>query len=270
MKIKQDYFISHANADKSTYIQPLAECLTERGVTFWLDNLEISWGDSLALKINEGLSESRYIILCLSKAFLARPWPEAELNAAFSLQTNVRQKKVLPLILNSKGRILKRYPLIAGLVYRDYADGPQKIADELAKLAKKRVVPDGFVHVMIESIHTGHLSNLVVSPRASVKWLAEQAKHAVGLEDCLDTGGPKFPIRWVLVDANAETEWDVVLEAVSYRMNRILAIVKTNDGIKFSSVLDQHRLEDIGVYNDIVFHLHAVPMSVTGGVRYSR
>lgn len=269
MKIKQDYFISHANEDKSIYIQPLAECLIERGVTFWLDSLDISWGDSLALKVNEGLSESRYIILCLSKAFLARPWPEAELNAAFTLQTNTRQKKVLPLILNSKERILQRYPLIAGLVYREYAEDPQKIADALAKLAKKRTVPDGFIHVMIESTHTGHLSNLVVSPRASVSWLAEQAKQAAGLKDYLDTGGPQFPVRWVLVDANADTGWEAVLEAVNYRIERMLAIVKTDDGIKFSMLFDQHRLEDIGVYNDIVFHLYAVPVNPRGGIRYS-
>jgi hypothetical protein len=266
MKIKQDYFISHASADKRAFIQPIAECLTKRGVTFWLDSLEINWGDSLALKINEGLRESRYIVLCLSEAFLASPWPEAELNAAFALYTNTGQKKVLPLILNDKKHILEQYPLIAGLVYREYTDGPEKIADELAKLVKKQTIPEGFVHVIVESIHTGQLSNIIASPRASVGWLAKQAKHGIGLKDSLDTGGfQQFPIRWVLVDTSAESVWKTMgLRGKQY----LRAIVRTSDGIKFSRS-DQDRLEDIGVYNDIIFHLYAVPnlrdFEVVGG-----
>jgi len=257
MEIKQDFFISHASADKSTFIQPLVKCLTDRGVTFWLDSLEIGWGDNVALKINKGLRESRYIVLCLSEAFIARPWAEAELNAAFTLQTNTGQRKVLPLILNNKERIFEHYPLIAGLLWLEYANQPGKIADELAKLVEKRMVPDGLIHVIVESIHTGQLSNVNVSPRASVKWLAEQAKQGAGLKDSLDTGGfQPLEIRWVLVDVNAEAEWK---EMDIWDKQSLLAIVKTNDGIRRSeSYWD--RLEHIGVYNNIVFHLYPVPI----------
>ncbi|MCK4296732.1 MAG: toll/interleukin-1 receptor domain-containing protein, partial [Candidatus Marinimicrobia bacterium] len=208
MEKMQDLFISYSNADRDSYIQPFTKCLTDRGVTFWIDCLEISWGDSLVLKVNEGLCKSNYVVLCLSESFLSRSWPKAEMNAILSIQINTGTKKVLPLILNSKERILKEYPLLSGLVYREYADGLEKIVDELAHLTKKNTVDEGQLHVIIESVHTGHVSNLIISPRASVMWLARQAKHGAGLKDFLDTGGPEpFRIRWVLVDKNAIAEW---------------------------------------------------------------
>jgi hypothetical protein len=256
MEMRQDFFISHASDDKSIYVQPLAESLTKRQVTFWLDSYEIGWGDSLALKINEGLRESRHVLLCLSEAFLARPWPETELNAAFALKSDEGGRKVLPLILNGKDRILAQYPLIAGLVFREYRD-PETTAEELATLARNQdqAAPAGYVHVVVESVHTGHLSNLVVSPRSSIGWLTDKAKSGAGLHDSLETGGfQRFAIRWVLVDVNAEDRWKAMDKS---ERQSIHAIVNTGNGIQIAAS-ERTRLADIGVYNDVVFHLYAV------------
>lgn len=270
MDTKQDFFISHASSDKQTYIQPLAECLTQRNVTYWLDSYEMHWGDSLVLKINDGLRDSRHVILCLSQEFLSRPWPEIELNSAFAMKMEDNSRKVLPLILNAKEQILTNYPIISGLIYREYSS-PEKIADELASLARVKSMPKDHIRVAIESIHTGHLSNIVVSPRASVEWLADKAKRGAGLKDSLNTGGfQHFAIRWVLVDVEAEEAWK--------RMNRwdrqeTHAIVKTGHGIQIAS--DGHqRLSDIEVRENMIFHLYAVEDFTVndtddGGVCYS-
>lgn len=250
----QDFFISHASADKPTYVQPLAECLTQRKVTYWLDSSEIGWGDSLSLKVNDGLRASRHVVLCLSEAFLCRPWPETELNAAFSMKLDDDSRKVLPLILNNKDQILTQYPLIAGLVYREYST-PDTIAEELASLVNIHSIPEGHIHVAIESIHTGQLSNIVVSPRASVEWLADKAQRGAGLRDSLVTEGfQHFTIRWVLVDVNAEDEWKAMDRWVRPEVH---AIVKTESGIQIASH-GRQQLSDIGVHNDMVFHLYAV------------
>ena len=254
MHTQQDFFISHASADKQTYIEPLAECLTQRRVTYWLDNYEMSWGDRLALRVNDGLRDSRHVVLCLSEAFLSRPWPEAELNSAFAIKLDDDSGKVLPLILNNKESILNHYPLVAGLIYREYSS-PDSIADELASLVNIHSFPEGHIHVAIESIHTGHLSNIVVSPRASVDWLVNKAKRGAGLRDSLDTGGfQHFFIRWVLVDVNAEEDWK---KMHSWNQKEIHAIVKTETGIRIASHGHQ-RLSDIGIYKDMIFHLYAV------------
>jgi hypothetical protein len=254
METKQDFFISHASADNPTYIQPLAECLTQRKVTYWLDSYQMSWGDSLALKVNAGLRDSRHVVLCLSEAFLSRPWPETELNSAFAIKLEDESRKVLPLILNNKERILNQYPLIAGLIYREYSS-PEAIADDLASLVSIHAVPEGHIRVIIESIHTGHLSNIIVSPHASVDFLSDKAKRGTGLRESLDTGGFKqFFIRWVLVDVNAEEDWKIMDRQ---DQQKIHAIVKTESGIRIASH-GRQRLSDLGIYRDMIFHLYAV------------
>lgn len=271
MNTKQDFFISHASADKSTYVQPLAECLTQRRVTYWLDSYEMHWGDSLALKVNDGLRDSRHVVLCLSEEFLSRAWPETELNSAFAIKLGDVNRKVLPLILNNKEQILTQYPLIAGLIYREYSS-PETIADELASLVNIQSIPEGHIHIAIESIHTGHLSNITVTPRASVEWLADKAKRGAGLRESLDTGGfQHFFIRWVLVDVNAEDEWK---NMDRWDRQEIHAIVKTDSGIQIA-LHGRQRLSDIGIYKDMIFHLYAVEDinnndDDQGGVSYFR
>jgi hypothetical protein len=254
---QQDLFISHANADKAKYILPLTDALTKYQLTFWLDSLQMHWGDNLAMKINEGLRISKFVILCLSKNFIERPWPETEMSAALSMQNSEGEKKVLPLILNSKEDILNKYPIIGGLIYREFREGAEKLASELAKLASVKSSTDSeTIRVVIESIHTGKLSSLRVSPRVSVWWLADKAKQGAGLSDMLDTGGAmRFRIRWVLVDANAEAEW-AALEP--HEKQQITAIIKTKEGKTNISYIAKDRLERLGAYDNIVFHLYAV------------
>ena len=93
MPIKYDAFISHAGADKAKYIKPLVNLLKQYKISYWLDEINIGWGDNITLKINEGLRESHYIILCLSSSFLNRQWPENELSAALSIQNRSCQNE---------------------------------------------------------------------------------------------------------------------------------------------------------------------------------
>src|SRR5262249_29002549 len=130
----QDIFISHASPDKTKYIFPLTSALNNFNVTFWLDDNEIKWGDDITSKINRGLSRSNFGLVCFSSAFIQRPWPEAEMSSILGMQNASGAKRLLPLILNSKKVVLEKYPLIAGLAYREFRDGPQKLAAQIADL----------------------------------------------------------------------------------------------------------------------------------------
>jgi hypothetical protein len=50
-----DLFISHAGEDKETVVRPLADELTRRGWKVWLDELQLTVGDSLSNVIDEAL-----------------------------------------------------------------------------------------------------------------------------------------------------------------------------------------------------------------------
>ena len=257
MPMKQDLFISHANADKERYVLPLTSALADRGVTFWLDTLNIGWGDNFVIKINDGLRKSRFALLCLSKHSLGRTWPETEMSSFLAIQHSAHTKKVLPLILNSKNKILREYPILKGFSYKEFKVGVHAIAKEIADLTghKSKNTTDK-LHIVIESVHSGKLSNLHVHRRSSVKWLEEKARTSAGVKDNADIGAlEKLPIRWVLVDARAEAEWKLLSAS---EMVKIKALVKTSTGIKASYRYDD-RLEDIGVYDGIIFHLYAIP-----------
>ena len=251
----QDLFISHAGSDKSRYIEPLANALAQKQITFWLDNVEIGWGDSIPLRINEGLRKSRYVLLCLSRGFLRRPWPEAELAAALAIQNGTGQKRVLPLILNSKDLVLKTYPLLAALAYKEYSEPADLVAQEVAKLVNPQDKTQSDLHVVVESVHTGKLCNIYVSPRVSVKWLSDQAQQGLGVSDRAETGAYEaFRVKWVLVDTTVEDAW----LALPRRDKRLMsAVLRSPHGPRFCTN-DRIRLQDAELSDGTVFHLYAI------------
>ena len=56
----RDVFICHAREDRERVVDPIAEALARVGVSCWLDQAEIRWGDSVTGEVNEGPS----ILLC--------------------------------------------------------------------------------------------------------------------------------------------------------------------------------------------------------------
>jgi hypothetical protein len=76
--LEWDLFIAHASEDKDDFVRPLAEWLDELGAHVWYDEFQLRPGDSLIAAIDRGLASSRFGLLILSKAFLAKPWPDYE------------------------------------------------------------------------------------------------------------------------------------------------------------------------------------------------
>lgn len=79
-----DVFMSHASPDKP-YVGGLVKALREAGVTVWYDDDCVAWGEPLRQAIKNGLKNSTYGIVVLSKAYLAdRKWTEHEFDALFA------------------------------------------------------------------------------------------------------------------------------------------------------------------------------------------
>jgi hypothetical protein len=74
-----DVFVSYASEDRQALVEPLATLLVGMGLRVWWDQFELKVGDSLIEKITLGLSRSRYGVVVLSRDFLAKPWPQYEL-----------------------------------------------------------------------------------------------------------------------------------------------------------------------------------------------
>jgi hypothetical protein len=79
-----DLFISHASDDKDDLVRPLAEVLTSWGASVWYDEFSLSPGDSLSRSIDKGIAKSRFGLVVISPAFLAKKWPQYELRGLVS------------------------------------------------------------------------------------------------------------------------------------------------------------------------------------------
>jgi len=81
---KFDVFICHASEDKA-FVEKLAEELRVAGIEVWYDDFQLGWGDDLRPAIDNGLKNSLYGLVVLSKSFLAKKkWTEYELNGLFA------------------------------------------------------------------------------------------------------------------------------------------------------------------------------------------
>jgi hypothetical protein len=91
-----DVFISHASEDKDAVVRPLAQALREQGLDVWYDEFTLKIGDSLRRKIDSGIARSRFGIVVLSPPFLAKGWPQYELDGLVTMSVSGRQM-LLPL-----------------------------------------------------------------------------------------------------------------------------------------------------------------------------
>lgn len=96
-----DIFICHSSKDKSI-VETLITDLKRDNISYWVDIEQITYGDSVTKKIEDGLKNSKYIVPCLSKNLNTSDWTNAEyssiLNAEFSGNS---ERKVIPLKLDN-------------------------------------------------------------------------------------------------------------------------------------------------------------------------
>jgi hypothetical protein len=146
----RDVFICHAREDRKHVVEPIAEALDRVGVSCWLDQAEIRWGDSVTGKVNEGLRQSRYVLAILSPGFLLKNWPKRELNAILNVEARTGVVRVLALLTgtrNEKERALAEFPLLNDKLYFEWDGSPAHVAKLLKERIARRSQPDARANV---------------------------------------------------------------------------------------------------------------------------
>ena len=148
--MKYDVFISHASEDKSI-ANSLCEKLVDKGYKVWLDEFELTIGDSLLAAIDKGLSESRYGVVILSDIYFQKVWTNRELQALFSKELN-GEKVVLPVWHNiTHDQIIKWSPILADKLSVSTDSGLGNVVTQIAKVLDKNKKADNYTSKM-ESI----------------------------------------------------------------------------------------------------------------------
>jgi hypothetical protein len=131
---KWDVFISHASEDKQIVAMPLTEALVRAGLKVWLDRFELKIGDSLREKIDEGLSESAFGVVILSKHFFSKGWPQRELNGLFAIEED-GTKVILPVWHGvDKTTVAHFSPILADRLAADTRGGIPALAQAIAQV----------------------------------------------------------------------------------------------------------------------------------------
>jgi small GTP-binding protein len=94
-----DVFLSHSAKDKAI-VRPLAERLRADGLRVWFDEWVIKPGDSIPAKIEDGLEQSRVLVLCMSAQAFGSDWARLE-SYTFRFRDPLNQaRRFLPLRLD--------------------------------------------------------------------------------------------------------------------------------------------------------------------------
>ncbi|MFA5984773.1 MAG: toll/interleukin-1 receptor domain-containing protein [Methylococcaceae bacterium] len=91
-------FVSHSSSDKG-FVDRLVADLASREIPVWYDKFDLRVGDSVTGGINEGLSQSKYFLIVLSKASVLSRWVTEELNAALMHQVAIGGTFLLPVLI---------------------------------------------------------------------------------------------------------------------------------------------------------------------------
>ena len=143
---KYDIFLSHSSHDKDV-VRDIANRLKSDGVRVWFDDWEIRPGDSIPAKIEDGLEQSRVLVLCMSAEALAGDWPRLE-SYTFRFKDPLNHKRrFIPLKLDEapvKGSLAqfsyidwrpeqrnKEYPLLLLTILDGIQKQPQLVVPDI-------------------------------------------------------------------------------------------------------------------------------------------
>lgn len=115
-------FISHSSKDK-WFANFLYSSLVEAGQNPWLDQENILGGQSILTKIAEGIDDSDFMILILSKNSVASEWVSAEWESFLTDEVEQGKVKIIPVLIGKCKipRFLKSKKYID--FTRDYNEG---------------------------------------------------------------------------------------------------------------------------------------------------
>lgn len=133
-----DIFISHASEDKEAFVRDLANALSAMELKVWYDEFTLTLGDSLRRSIDQGLANSRFGIVVLSKSFFSKEWPQRELDGLVAKEIS-SGKLILPIWHNvSKDDVAAFSPILADRLAVSSDKGMKKVVEEIFAAINKK------------------------------------------------------------------------------------------------------------------------------------
>lgn len=154
-----DAFISHSSKNKEAVVLEFVERLEEKGISVWLDQKEILYGENILEKVADGIQGSYAVLLVLTPEFFESFWTPLEIGVSLGhpLMTNV-----IPIIVNASKDIIKtKFPWILTVKHIEYdysnvdktINETQKAITDL-KLKSRHKAPELIYRNSVRKLHS--------------------------------------------------------------------------------------------------------------------
>ena len=185
-----DVFISYAHSDTEP-VQAIAAALRERGLQIWIDEQEIEDFASITRSIQEGLAQSKTLLVYYSQSYPTRRPCQWELTAALIVARNAGEPTDRILVVNPEGTTKHIQPVpLRDALFRTAPNDEAQLLTLVESVAEK-VGPIrntlGEVHPLIPSWHGTHpLGSPRFVGRVTEMWDLHSKLH--GRETAIITG----------------------------------------------------------------------------------
>ena len=125
-------FISYSYQDRE-FVEWLKSNLSEYGFEFWYDQQEISVGDNIKEKLNEGIHSSDAFILVLSSSSIKSDWVKYEMNSALLFNAVKKGIAILPIKIDNSNIPLD----LSSYLYLDFSKNKKQELEILKRLLLK-------------------------------------------------------------------------------------------------------------------------------------
>jgi len=132
----KDVFISYSTID-STEISDFVALLKNSGINFFLDKIDIGWGESISERVFSGIETSRYVVVFISRNSLNSTWVKNEINAAFQREIESKFITLLPILCCPQDEFFAEFPFLQSKKYLRFEDKGQIIQNLIELLRGK-------------------------------------------------------------------------------------------------------------------------------------
>ena len=139
-------FISYSHNDK-TFVRKLAADLRNANHTVWIDETDISVGDSIIEKLSDAIKNVDFVVAIISSASVNSRWVQKELDLASNRELNENRIVLLPVLLNDVQ--LPRF--LYGKFYLDFSK-EDNYQEYLVKLLEKLETDSTLQNVSFDQI----------------------------------------------------------------------------------------------------------------------
>ncbi len=126
---RRDIFLCHASDDKP-FVRQVYMDLVDHGFNTWMDEFEISVGDSIVERVGNGTSNASGLVLFISLSSSKSRWVEREWSSTLMRKLAGNNVKILPCLIEDDAPIPA---LLSDIKYADFRDSYESGLEQLIR-----------------------------------------------------------------------------------------------------------------------------------------